>query len=112
MLEPFEVAEILDDLYERDFDGKVRGKYKISKDLFKKLCGRNYIGTTYINQVIEEAYELGLVVIPLEEFIVVVSEDILLNCRNVDEKVIFEYDDIYDDEDDFFEEENGNGNGE
>ena len=102
-----EVVEILDEIYESRFSGKTRGRFKISKTLFKELCERKYLRESFLNEIIEEALEEGLVVIPLENEIIVVNEDVLKNCRIVPEDIVAQYEDEddWDEEEDLLDEE-------
>ena len=108
MKDAYEVAEILEEIYGRTFEDKDYGRFKISKTLFKKLCERRHLREGFMNSVIEEALELGLVVIPLEHDIVVIKESFILNCRAVPEDIIAEYEDDededWDDEDEELED--------
>ena len=100
-----EVAEILEKIYEKKFLGKEYGRFKIPKTSFKELCQRKNLRESFLNNVIEEAIEVELVVIPLEHTIVVVKEDVITNCRTVPEDIIAEYEERDDEDCDDFEDE-------
>ena len=98
-----ETAKILEEMYEKTFSGKKGGRFTISKTLFKELCQRKHLHTSFLNSVVAEALEQGIVVIPLENEIAVVTEEALKNCRRVPEDIVAEYhedDDAEDWEDD------------
>lgn len=85
-----EVAEILENIYETGFGGKKRGRFKITRSDFRKLSNRKNLHDSFIYDVSEEALELGYVVFPLYDDIVVIEEEVIRNYRKVTKKIIDE----------------------
>jgi hypothetical protein len=89
-LEASDVAESLEEIYETTFGGKKRGRYKISRSDFRQLANRKNLHDSFVYEVSEEALEIGYVVFPLYDDIVVIEEEVIRNYRKVTKKVLKE----------------------
>ena len=76
-----EVAEQLAQLYERQFGGKPRGRYRISMKHMRLLTGRRRVSPRCLRKISEELFELGYVLIDLESFFVVLAQRTFTSYR-------------------------------
>ncbi len=83
-----EILIMLKILYERNFNGKSKGKYKIPKILFKKICQRKHLKEKFIEKLNQLAFEYGFVLIYHNDFIFVLKKDDLLNYREVPDFIV------------------------
>ena len=65
-----QIAEWLAQLYETQFAGKARGRYRISMKHMRMLTGRRRVHSDAIDRIAEELFELGFVLVDLEAFFV------------------------------------------
>jgi signal recognition particle subunit SEC65 len=85
---PQEVAEQLSSIYESEFGGKDRGRFKISRSNLRRLAGRKRLEDTTVNKIADAALELGYIVIDLGDYFSVVEEAVMLNYRPVPKSVL------------------------
>ena len=83
-----DIARQLAELYERDFGGKERGRFRISMKLMKSLCERRRISTSFRREITEELYELGYIMVDMEIYFAVLGQGTLSNYRRVSEQVL------------------------
>lgn len=77
------IAKMLVALYDMEFAGKTRGRYRISMKHFRALTGRRRVPVRIINRIAEEIFELGFVLIDLESFLIVLSQSTFRSYRRV-----------------------------
>ncbi len=78
-----EIAAWLAQLYEEQFAGKERGRYRISMKHMRILTGRRRVASEAIQRIGEELFELGFVLIDLEAFFVVLAQRTFRSYRRV-----------------------------
>lgn len=78
-----EIARRLAALFEQEFGGKPRGRYRISMKHLKALAGRRRVPAESVRRIAEEMYELGYVLIDLETFFVVLAQRTFGSYRRV-----------------------------
>jgi hypothetical protein len=84
-----EVADLLVELYEEDFGGKSKGRYKISRNDLAAISGRAQIKQGAVDQISELlADEHGLLMIDLGNEFPITKISILRNYRSVTAKLI------------------------
>lgn len=92
------MAEIIEEIYEETFGGKKRGRFQLSRSQFRKLGGRKNLRDAFIEEVADECLELGYILIPIEDTIAVIEENVVLNYRSVPKSIINSYIEEEDDE--------------
>ena len=85
------MAEIIEEIYDEKFGGKSRGRFQISRTAFRQLSGRKRLSDAFIDEVAEEALELGYVLVSLGDTIAIIEEQVMLNYRNVPKSIINGY---------------------
>ena len=93
-----QMAKIIKEIYEEKFGGKKRGRFQLSRSQFRRLGGRKRLWDTFIEQVADECLELGYILIPVEDIIAVIEENVVLNYRSVPKSIINSYLEEDDDE--------------
>ena len=88
---PQEVAKQLFSIYESEFGGKDRGRFKISRSNLRRLAGRKRLEDTTVNRIADAALELGYIVIDLGDYFSVVEEAVMLNYRPVPKSVLLPF---------------------
>lgn len=83
-----EVAGFLSEIYESEFGGKERGRFKISRPSLRRLAGRKRLEDTTISKIADAALELGYIVTDLGDYFSVVEEAVMLNYRPVPKSVL------------------------
>jgi len=78
-----QIAEWLAQLYEEQFAGKERGRYRISMKHMRMLTGRRRVPSDTVRKIGEELFELGFVLIDLEAFFVVLAQRTFRSYRRV-----------------------------
>ena len=78
-----EIAAQLAALYDLQFGGKERGRYRISMKHMRALTGRRRVPVETIRRIGEELFELGYVLIDLETFFVVLAQRTFARYRRV-----------------------------
>ncbi len=72
------MAEIIEEIYEEKFGGKSRGRFQISRSAFRQLSERKKLHDSFIDEVAEEALELGYVLVSLGDTIAIIEEQVML----------------------------------
>ncbi len=85
---PKDVVQQLAEIYESEFGGKDRGRYKISRSNLRRLAGRKRLEDTTVKRIADAALEIGYIVIDLGDYFSVVEEAVLLNYRPVPKSVL------------------------
>lgn len=85
---PEEMALLLRKIYELEFGGKSRGRFKISRSNFRQLSQRQRLEDSTIQKIIEEALELGFVVTDLGDYFSVVGLNVMMNYRPVPKSIL------------------------
>ncbi|MBV1887542.1 MAG: hypothetical protein KUG61_10700 [Parvibaculaceae bacterium] len=80
-----EVAEKLAELYEKPFGGKSEGRYRISAKMLRKIASRNKLPERYIQDLAEELFELGFVLLNMETFFALASVRTFASYRRLGE---------------------------
>jgi hypothetical protein len=80
---PAEVAKALATIYEKEFGGKERGRFQISREGFREISRKRRLEESYITTTINEAYELGFVVTDMGDDFSVIEESVMRNYRKV-----------------------------
>ena len=75
-------------LYEHPFAGKPRGRYRISMKLMRQLMGVRRLWPEQIEALRRSLYEMGYLLIDLETYFIVVSQQTFASYRRVNESVI------------------------
>ncbi|MDA1100834.1 MAG: hypothetical protein O2967_17820 [Proteobacteria bacterium] len=86
------VAERLVELYDLEFGGKKRGRYRISMKHMRILTGRRRIPAAMIRSISMELFERGYVLIDLETYFVVLAERTFRSYRRVSDAIITKID--------------------
>ncbi len=82
------VADRLAELYEEDFGGKQRGRFRISMKHMRLLTGRKRVPPSIVRKVSEELFELGYVLIDMETFFVVLAQRTFTSYRRVSDQCL------------------------
>lgn len=77
------VATKLAKLYDLEFAGKVRGRYRISMKQFRALTGRRRVPAQMLKKIADELFELGFVLIDLESYFIVLAQSTFRSYRRV-----------------------------
>lgn len=88
---PEEIAESLKKIYEYQFGGKEKGKYRISRVKLRTLSKLNtyeQLDDTAIEKIITAACKIGYIVVPVENYFAVLDGKLLLNLRSVTNTVL------------------------
>jgi len=89
------VAEKLAELYEKPFGGKPSGRYRISPKMLRKIAERNKLPGRYIEELTEELFELGFVLLNMETFYALASVKTFASYRRLGEA---SFEDVEEDE--------------
>jgi hypothetical protein len=87
-IEARKIAETLVRMYDCEFGGKVRGRFRVSMKHMRKLAGRRRVHEELLRQIADQLYELGFVLIDLETYFVVVSQTTFRGYRRVNDAII------------------------
>ncbi len=68
-----DIAKRLAALHEQRFGGKNRGRYRISAKVLRQLAGRRRLYPDMIEALRRRLYDMGLVLIDMDNFFVVLS---------------------------------------
>ncbi|GHU18115.1 hypothetical protein FACS189475_03060 [Betaproteobacteria bacterium] len=88
---PEKVAELLSKIYEYEFGGKEKGRYKISRSNLRRLACRKRLEDATINKITDAVFELGYIMIDLGDYFAVVKESVMLNYRPVPKSVLLRH---------------------
>lgn len=75
-------------LYDRPFGGKLRGRFRISMKLMRNLLGRRRLWPEDIEEIRRALYERGYLLIDLETFFVVISQQTFASYRRVNDMAV------------------------
>ncbi len=67
------IAAQLAELYAQPFGGKPTGRFRVSPKLMRRLAGRRRLTEEFIQELGNEMFELGFVLVDLELFYAIVS---------------------------------------
>ena len=76
-------ADILADLYGKEFGGKGKGRFRVSEKLLRALLQRRRIYEADIQPLTRALFERGFVLIDMDSFYVVMSANAFVNYRRV-----------------------------
>lgn len=79
------VADRLAALYDKEFGGNRRGRFRISMKLLRRIAGRRRLNAMHLRAIADETFERGLVLVDLETFFVVLSQRTFASYRRVNE---------------------------
>ncbi len=79
------VAQKLAELYEKPFGGKPSGRYRVSPKMLRKLSNRNKLSERYIEELAEELFELGFVLLNMESYYAIASVRTFASYRRLGE---------------------------
>ena len=85
---PHEVVALLAQLYEEEFGGKERGRFKIARSSLRRLTGNKRLRDSAISDIADAALDAGYVLIDLGDYFAVVEEAVMLNYRPVPKSVL------------------------
>lgn len=85
-----EIIDLLKILYSKEFGGKKNSRYFISTELFKDIAGRKRIEDSIKTEIINGAYEEGLIVTELEDGYSVIESDVMNGYRKATKATIAE----------------------
>jgi len=85
-----EIAERIAELYEHQFGGKKRGRFRIDDHLMRKLAGREKLENEFIKKILDAAASVGLKVSKHEQArcYSVIEINKMLAWRKVPERVV------------------------
>jgi len=79
---------ILLDIYRKEFGGKKKCRYQISRSQFRRLAGRRKLRDAFIEEVAEQCLENGLLLIIFEDNIAVIRTSVVRKYRSVPMDII------------------------
>jgi len=85
---PDDVAEALIQFYGIGFGGKRGGRYRVSRKYLRQITGRRRLGDDYLREVAEELFQRGFVLIDLETYFAILSQDLFNSYRSVSNRVV------------------------
>ena len=80
-----EAVDRLVSLYEEPFGGKKRGRFRISMKLLRSLCGHRRVWPEQMEAIGRALYERGYLLVDMETYCVVVSQQTFISYRRVNE---------------------------
>lgn len=87
---PEQVAKRLTKIYRTKFGGKDKGRFTITRSHLRQLAGRKRLEDSTVEQIVDEAYEYGLVLTDMGDDFAVIDEDVMHRYRKVPERIILE----------------------
>ena len=87
-LTAYQIAERLSEIYEQEFGGKPRGRYRISMKHMRTLTGRRRVTAEIVQTIAAELFELGYVLIDMETFFVVLAQRTFASYRRVSDACV------------------------
>lgn len=88
---PVEMAALIKKIYEMEFGGKERGRFKISGSNFRQLSQRTRLEESTIQKIMNEALEQGFIVTDLGDYFSVVEHKVMMNYRPVPKSILKEF---------------------
>ena len=86
-----EIAEILSEIYEQKFGGKSRGRFQISRSMFRTLVGRKVLRDAFIDEVASECLDLGYILFVIGDIIAIIEESVVIRYRSVTKSILNSY---------------------
>lgn len=83
-----EVVAALEKIYEQEFGGKERGRFKIARASLRRLTGSKRLDDNVLRDIVNAAFDAGYVLIDLGDYFAVVEEAVMLNYRPVPKSVL------------------------
>ncbi len=83
-----ETVALLKELFEFNFGGKEKGRFKISIDKLLELSGHTLFTRRFFEELEAQAAEEGIMLINIGSFYAVIELDILKGYRNVPPHVV------------------------
>lgn len=80
-----DIALKLAGLYDRSFGGKESGRYRVSPKMLRNIAGRRRLPESFIRDLTDEMFELGLVFLDMETFYAVASARTFASYRRLGE---------------------------
>jgi hypothetical protein len=90
MKTPTQVADDLTRIYNWEFGGKDRGRFRISRRQLRRLSGRGRLEDSILSQFVQHCYERGLVVTDLGDEFSVIEVAAMQNYRKAPSRLIEE----------------------
>lgn len=84
------VVKFLKEIYEKEFGGKERGRFKIARSSLRRLTGLKRLNNEAISDIADAAFNEGFVLIDLGDYFAVVEEAVMLNYRPVPKSVLLQ----------------------
>lgn len=88
MKSPEQVADDLARIYELEFGGKDRGRFRLSRRQLRRLSGRGRLEDSILAQFVQHCYERGLVVTDLGDEFSVIEVAAMQNYRKAPSRLI------------------------
>lgn len=85
---PHEVVDVLAKIYEQEFGGKERGRFKIARSSLRRLTGSKRLHDKALDDIADAALDAGYVLVDLGDYFAVVEETVMLNYRPVPKSVL------------------------
>jgi len=85
---PHEVVASLAKIYEQEFGGKERGRFKIARSSLRRLTGSKRLHDDALRDITDAAFEAGYVLVDLGDYFALVEEAVMLNYRPVPKSVL------------------------
>lgn len=83
------IADRLAELYEQQFGGKARGRFRISMKLLCQLAKRKRLYEEDIRKIEQELFERGYILIDMETFFAVLSQRTMASYRRINGETLF-----------------------
>lgn len=77
------VAAMLVMLYDEQFGGKPSGRFRVSRKVLREISGRRILSDSFLQEVSEEVFELGFVLINCDAYLAVQSQKLFNSYRRV-----------------------------
>ena len=77
------VAAMLVMLYDEQFGGKPSGRFRVSRKVLREIAGRRILSDSFLQEVSEEVFELGFVLINCDAYLAVQSQKLFNSYRRV-----------------------------
>lgn len=81
-------ADQLSRLYDEEFGGKTRGRFRIAAKLVRQISGKRRMYEADISLLTRAMLERGFVLIDMDTFFVVLSANTFVNYRRVNESAL------------------------
>lgn len=83
-----EVSKILIKIFNENFYGKEKGRYRITHDQIEELAGRKSIDKTFINGISKYLFGHGFIFIDITKQYIILEKDLLHRYRKVTPKIM------------------------